>query len=133
MFAFIEFVKQLWIVFYVVRGKVMFWHVSVHPFVCPQGGPPHAGGYPVPPPRQNNRWVLDTPRWVCLLRSRRRTFLCLFGFQKIILHYHHPVDSLLSHHKQLIAALMDLLFQSSHTLSNRQTSIIHWCKGWEQL
>ena len=23
---------------YVVRGKVMFWHVSVHPSVCPQGG-----------------------------------------------------------------------------------------------
>ena len=28
---------------YVVRGKVMFWHVSVHPSVCPHLG----GGYPV--------------------------------------------------------------------------------------
>ena len=35
---------------YVVRGKVMFWHVSVHPSVCLQGGVPQSGpawrGYP---------------------------------------------------------------------------------------
>ena len=30
---------------YVVRGKVMFWPVSVHPSVCPHGGtPPGRGG-----------------------------------------------------------------------------------------
>ena len=34
---------------YVVRGKVMFWHVSVHPSVCPRGGGvPQPGGYPLP-------------------------------------------------------------------------------------
>ena len=36
---------------YVVRGKVMFWHVSVHPSIClstPRGGVPEPGpgGYP---------------------------------------------------------------------------------------
>ena len=30
---------------YVVRGKVMFWHASVHPSVCPHlGGLPRPGG-----------------------------------------------------------------------------------------
>ena len=37
---------------YVVRGKVMFWHVSVHPSVCPQGRTPpgQAEGVPEPGP-----------------------------------------------------------------------------------
>ena len=122
---------------YVVRGKVMFWHASVHPSIClSTGGVPIShnalqhfpecheaaggggyppGGYPgqVPPlggvtrvryppggvlpgsgippgggftrvrypptpggyPGRTTEGVLTTRRAVCLLRSRRRTFL----------------------------------------------------------
>ena len=148
---------------YVVRGKVMFWHASVHPSIClstgggypypimlcnisqnamrwggylgqvpPRGGtrvryppgggvpgsgtppggtqvryPPRGGtrvrypprgGYPgqvpprggysgqVPPwggyPGRTTEGVLTTRRAVCLLRSRRRTFLFLFVFEE---------------------------------------------------
>ena len=35
---------------------------------------PGQGGYPT----SGNRWSTDTPRSVCLLRSRRRTFLLVF-------------------------------------------------------
>ena len=69
---------------YVVRGKVMFWHASVHPSIClstpRRGGTParsRQGGTPpwVPPPHQT--WwgggILTggTPPWVPPVRPGR--------------------------------------------------------------
>ena len=51
----------------------------------PQPGP-GGGGYPCQggtPPRVTDG-VLDTPQSVCLLRSRRRTFLFTYSFSEFV-------------------------------------------------
>ena len=60
--------EQTWLLppAYVVRGKVMFWHASVHPSICLSTG----GGYPYPimlcnisqnAMRQRRGWVPGPP------------------------------------------------------------------------
>ena len=89
---------------YVVRGKVMFWHVSVHPSVCPRGGggparsngggvtrggvpssrgyTPSRQGYPRQGyPRQDNRWSTWYAAVGMPLEFRQEDFLVCQCFQ----------------------------------------------------
>ena len=54
---------------YVVRGKVMFWHVSVHLSVCPQGStPPPCRGY-LPPAGQQMEYLICRGRYASCVQA----------------------------------------------------------------
>ena len=61
------------------RGDTLWGYPTSGPPIRPGRGDPCQGG--TPPPVTDG--VLDTPRSVCLLRSRRRTFLLFCNFEMI--------------------------------------------------